>query len=80
MENQDLKEHQIKVEETIPSDEQQPPEGIVVEITQNISPASQVTAKTSLATTVITTQRHRMITTAGHIRYTKHNSLLIFLC
>lgn len=67
MENQDLKEHRIKVEETIPTDENQPQEITVEQIEQSI-PTALVVTTSPLATTVITTQRHRMITTAGHIR------------
>lgn len=63
MANPELEEPQIKIEEPT-TDEQQPQEVIVEEITHNITPQTSTSPPT-----VITTPRHRMITTAGRIRY-----------
>lgn len=68
MANPELEEPQIKIEEPT-TDEQQPQEVIVEEITHNITPQTSTSPPT-----VITTPRHRMITTAGRIRYTNRSA------
>lgn len=65
MENHEIDEAQVKIEEPI-SEDRQPQEIIVEEIQHGIPTQEQTPPLPSQ--TVITTPRHRMITTAGHIR------------
>lgn len=66
MENNEIEESQVKSEEPI-SEDRQPQEIIVEEIQHGIPTQGHHTPPLP-SQTVITTPRHRMITTAGHIR------------
>lgn len=67
MENNDIDESQVKSEEPI-SEDRQPQEIIVEEIQHGIPTQEHHTPSPLPSQTVITTPRHRMITTAGQIR------------
>ncbi|KAG4078359.1 hypothetical protein HA402_013069 [Bradysia odoriphaga] len=67
MENNDNDESQVKSEEPI-SEDRQPQEIIVEEVQHGIPTQEHHTPSPLPSQTVITTPRHRMITTAGQIR------------
>lgn len=66
MENNEINEPQVKNEEPISEDRQ--PQEIIVEEIQHGIPTQEHQTPPLPSQTVITTPRHRMITTAGHIR------------
>lgn len=70
MENQAQEDVHVKVEETAAqsADEPQPQDITDVVIVHGIPAQSDVPTSPLPVSTVITSQRHRMITTAGHIR------------
>lgn len=74
LEDQDVNKSTIKLEE---GDEQQQPQDLIAtEIIQSPPTTNEVATTSALPTTVIT-QRHRMITAAGHIRYTILGTILV---
>lgn len=74
METQDIEDDNAKIKETSQSPIPQPAQEVIITEVPTVSPPTIVSTKqetmqtSSLPTTVITSQRHRMITTAGHIR------------
>lgn len=66
MENNENDGPHVKSEETVSEDRQ--PQEIIVEEIQHGIPTQEHNTPPLPSQTVITTPRHRMITTAGHIR------------
>lgn len=73
MENNEIDEPQVKSEESNSEDRQ--PQEIIVEEIQHGIPTQEHTPPLP-SQTVITTPRHRMITTAGHIRLVSINDFI----
>lgn len=70
MENNEIEEPPVKSEESQQISEDRQPQEIIVEEIQHGIPTQEHQTPPLPSQTVITTPRHhRMITTAGHIRY-----------